>query len=213
MPPSRRLVGAVRILAPTDATALGTWVGVNQHGVAATLLNRYADAADLPTPGTVSRGLLVHSVLMARSAPELIDRVRRASLGRHQPFTIVAIDSRHRCLIGDWDAREFEVDRGPEVGLVRTSSGRDQAEAERSRAAAFADLAKDQRPSAALLAAFHRGHWPARGPFSVCMHREEAATRSLTVVRLRPTRATMWYWDGPPCHRPRVARRTLTRSR
>jgi len=47
--------------------------------------------------------------------------------------------------------------------------------------------------------AFHRCHDPERGPFSPCMHREDAHTVSFTWVRVDRTRVTMRYSPDSPC--------------
>jgi hypothetical protein len=193
----------VTILAPTDADAGGTWIGVNSAGVSVALLNRYHDGpADVGGP-RVSRGLLVRSLLDARSAPALVARLEERSLGSFEPFTLAAVDGRRRFRLAEWDRARLVVGGGVEPGLVRTSSGRDQAEAERARAAAWRTLtAEATRRTIGILRAFHRSHLPERGPFSVCMHREEAETRSHSEIRVTRRRASIRYLDGPPGHRP-----------
>ena len=42
-------------------------------------------------------------------------------------------------------------------------------------------------------------HEPERGPFSICMHRREAATVSYTEIDVTRNRATMGYVPGPLC--------------
>jgi hypothetical protein len=208
-PPTRQTVAGVRILAPVDPAAGGTWIGVNHHGVTATLLNRYDDAPVDPAAGSVSRGILLRSLLAARSARAAVAAATEMSLGAFQPFTVAAFDRGARAWLADWNGRTLAPSTIEDTGLVRTSSGRDQAEAERSRSAVLAAMTNGTRLSPALLRAFHQSHQPERGPFSVCMHRDEAATRSLTMVRLARRHATMWYWHGAPCTNPVVTRRRL----
>lgn len=208
-PPTRQTVDGVRILAPLDRAAGGTWIGVNQYGVTATLLNRYDDAPVDPAAGSVSRGILLLSLLAARSARATLAGAAAMPLGAFQPFTIAAFDHGRRAWLADWNGRTLEPSTIEEAGLVRTSSGRDQREAERRRSAVLVTMARGTRVSGALLGAFHRSHHPERGPFSVCMHRDEAETRSLTMVRVGRHHASMWYWHGAPCTCPVVTHRIL----
>ena len=45
----------------------------------------------------------------------------------------------------------------------------------------------------------HQSHDPVPGPFSICVHREEAATVSYTEVRCSGQRISMSYRGGSPC--------------
>ena len=44
LPPVVDARGQYRLIYPVDATAGGTWMGANTHGMVATLLNHYQDA-------------------------------------------------------------------------------------------------------------------------------------------------------------------------
>ncbi len=59
---------------------------------------------------------------------------------------------------------------------------------------------------------FHQSHLPERGPYSVCMHRPDAATVSFTLVMVESTSVTMVYADGPPCATPLEHLVTLDRA-
>jgi hypothetical protein len=125
------------------------------------------------------------------------------SLEAFQPFTLASADLGGPIRLADWDGSTVSLTAVDRPGLVRTSSGRDQAEAERVRGAALDGLvAGSGRPRIDQLRAYHRSHWPERGPFSVCMHREEAETHSVTEIRVTARAATIRYLDGPPCHDP-----------
>jgi hypothetical protein len=45
----------------------------------------------------------------------------------------------------------------------------------------------------------HRSHSPKRGPYSTCMHRDDAATVSYTEVVVSRHGATMGHTPGAPC--------------
>lgn len=212
--PVRQRLGQVRIVSPIDADFGGTWIGVNQFGVTAALLNRYHDAPVERTPATISRGLLLRSLLDAPSGRALIGRIRTMSLADFLPFTIAAFDRAATVRLAEWNGRRLAVSRATGLGLVRTSSGFDQRVAEQTRRARF-DQVLGGAVTAPLLRALHRDHLPAKGAFSVCMHRPEARTRSLTEIRVARTTASVRYQAGSPCRaRPSAAiRLSLTPKR
>jgi hypothetical protein len=45
----------------------------------------------------------------------------------------------------------------------------------------------------------HKSHLPERGAFSVCVHREDAATLSYTEIEIASLTVSMHYHDGAPC--------------
>lgn len=212
-PPTVGRVGGIKVLAPADGDFGGTWVGGNQFGVSAALLNRYDDTPVDPTAGTVSRGILLQSLLGGRSATALVGALRTSALAPFKPFTVAATDRAGTMHLGDWDGARLAVTTTDQPGLVRTSSGADQATAERVRSALFAEAATGGPLDVDLLRRLHRGHAPARGPFSICMHRDEAATQSLTEVRVSARRITLRHWHGPPCQAPLCSVRQLATTR
>ncbi len=203
--PTRQRIAGVRVLTPIDRDFGGTWIGVNQFGVTAAILNRYHDALIERTPATVSRGLLLQSLLDARSARALVARVEALSLHPYLPFTIAAFDRAAVVRLVDWNGRRLVPSRVTTPGLVRTSSGFDQRAAERSRGARFDEAAETGPITAATLRGLHRDHQPARGALSICMHRPDARTRSLTEIRVARTTASVRYAPGSPCRSGTVA--------
>ncbi len=197
--PVPQRLGPVRLVAPADGDAGGTWIGVNQFAVTAALLNRYHDAPVERTPATISRGLLLHSLLDARSARRLIRRLVTTALDHYQPFTIAAIDRTRSVQLADWNGRELRLSSLTEPGLIRTSSGFDQRAAERARQARFDEIEAAGPRTARRLRALHRDHQPRKGPVSICMHRLDARTQSLTEIRVGEARASVRYWAGAPC--------------
>lgn len=201
-PPSLRVVRGTTVLAPIDGDFGGTWIGVNQHGLTASLLNRYEDAPAEPDAAhaRISRGLLLLDLLGASTAPRLIEALGRARLPDYLPFTIAATDRDPILHLADWNGRTLERSATRRAGLIRTSSGRDQRQAELIRGRIWHDLVSGTgNLSAKVLEDFHRSHLPEQGAYSVCMHREEAETRSLTVVTVESGTATVRYQPGSPC--------------
>lgn len=202
-PPSLHRADGLRFAAPIDGDFGGTWIGVNEAGLSVSLLNRYEDSPVDPAGGTVSRGLLVKALLTSSSLDELARRVAGDDLGRYQPFTLCAAAPGLPLAIYDWTGERLLAAAHEAPGMVRTSSGRDQREAELIRGQVWKTLATTRTAiEAGTLTEFHRSHRPEKGPFSVCMHREEARTQSLCTVAVSDLGIELGYFAGPPCESP-----------
>lgn len=200
IPPTLAERSGLAYLAPIDGDAGGSWIAVNEMGVTVALLNRYDDTPIDDVAGRVSRGLLLVTTLDAPTAPDVLDRLSNDALAPYLPFTLCAVDPGSSVLVADWTGRSVERSTVARAGPVRTSSGRDQRRAESLRAGVWRDLvAGVDALDVELLDRFHRSHAPERGPFSVCMHREEAETQCLVGVTVRGRVASMTYVPGAPC--------------
>ena len=74
-----------------DLVAGGTWLGVNEHGLVAGMLNRHTPQ---PTdPRRRSRGLLSLDALQATSAHQAATSVQRQPVDRYNPFNLLLVDS------------------------------------------------------------------------------------------------------------------------
>lgn len=195
-PPRVTRTDAGEFLAPVDGDFGGTWIGVNRHGLAAAILNRYEDTAADSPPGRVSRGLLLRRVLLEADRPGAVVRlVRAARLADFLPFTLVTVSAGSAVTMIDWNGRALRVTSTRTPGVIRTSSGSDQVAADQARRAAARGLGT----TPAALRRLHRSHLPVRGPLSACMHRPEARTQSLTEIDVGPRAARIWYAAGSPC--------------
>lgn len=94
--PTARVIDDVRILAPTDLRAGGTWIGVNAFGVFVGLTNRFGL---WPDASRASRGQLVISALTARSAAAAFAKLRALSPNAHNGFHLVLADRQDAFLI------------------------------------------------------------------------------------------------------------------
>src|SRR5262245_52586670 len=88
-PPETIARNGVRILAPIDGDAGGTWLGANEHGVTIGVAN----GAATTTGGTFrSRGLLVLDLLAGRDLADVERLVGAQSGTPYRPFALFAID-------------------------------------------------------------------------------------------------------------------------
>ena len=204
-PPSMR-DGEPAVLAPRDAEAGGTWIGVNEHGVLAALTNRWVDA-DLA--GERSRGLLVGDVLQERTAEDAGRRIERAVQDdEYEGFNLVVADA-NAALYFEWDgALEFtQFDPGVHVVVNVGADGRyvipsfrqGVAEAQAERADQLrADLEPDPGETAT---AWHDRAAAAIADheYGVCVHGDGFGTRSSSLIAVGREGISYRFAAGPPC--------------
>jgi len=223
-PPELDAAGATTFLAPRDADAGGTWIAVDRGGRTLCLLNgdRVAagagDAAEAADPHVLpSRGRLIPELIgdpaPAAVARELRGRLRRGTL-RFRPFQLVAIDpalpsGRATALAISFDGRELHEESFV-APFVLTSNGFDPDGVARARRARFDDFLASRldgesdialRDALLELHASHSAEAPRGGLHTICMHRPEVRTVSVTLVETSPAGVTMVYRPGQPCER------------
>lgn len=192
--PEELVLAGVRALLPVDSDAGGTWLGVNEHGLALGLLNG-ADTRAAQAERR-SRGLLVRELLAAREAEAVLAALEEESLERYRGFTLAVFAPGREPHARTWDGRELVA---TPARLPLCSSSLDGGRARLERERAFRRLHEGRPPERESLARFQASHEPERGPWSPCMHREDAATVSASQVRVDARSVAMRYAAGPPC--------------
>ncbi len=121
----------LKVLAGTDLRAGGTWLGVNEQGVLAAILNRRSDeSTDSPTR---SRGLLCLDLLARKSATaarEFLEIQRDP----YQPFTVVFADSKDAWFAFNMPGRIESEKLNPGLHVFSNAAMHDQASEKRQRA-------------------------------------------------------------------------------
>ncbi|MFW5688938.1 MAG: NRDE family protein [Spirochaetota bacterium] len=198
IPPSVHREGDVSYVAPIDSDAGGTWIAANEHGVTVCLLNYFPPGFSWSSGEEyTSRGKLVTDLIAHRSAAEVTAALLRMDVTRYRPFTLFtmgggSVPRRHR-----WNGSGFlETRDAPAPPLA--SSGFDRDAVIAARTTTYSQIVGDQ-PTPELLARYHRSHLPERGPYSVCAHRDDGGSRSLTHVNVDENRIVLEYTAGPPC--------------
>jgi hypothetical protein len=188
-------------LHPIDPQGGGTWIGVNDTGLVAALLNVYPGPADAllaaPAP-RASRGEIVPRLLEAATLEQAA--AFEPDPRRYPPFRVVLChDGRIVDLTSDGSSI---TRRGPQRLIapeLRTSSGLGDVSVEGPRRALFEKLLASV-DSVGAQDAFHRHSWIDRPDISVCMRRSEAATVSLSILDVDPRlgQTLFLYQAGPP---------------
>lgn len=210
-PRIQRIRGAWAI-APLDGNHGGSWVGVNQFGLTLCLLNRYGEST-AATRGFVSRGILIKDLLDSRSVEHVSERMRQIELDWFQPFTLLALSVTEPERLFEWTGNELQVNDKPQSLMPLTSSSIETPAIISERRKLFAEMVSSSgKIDTDLLERFHRSHEPERGPGSICMHRDDAATVSLSIVTVDRERAKFSYQPGSPCEMNRVDEVFIQRS-
>jgi hypothetical protein len=188
----------------------GTWIAANDAGVCFALVNWHRIKRE-PARSIASRGQVVKALAGKISTEEIAAGLAALPLRRLPPFRLIAIiPSEQRVTEWRWDSDRLFVHKHAWERRHWFSSGLDEpkAELERSR---VCDYAQRQRSIGSLswLRRLHRSHSPERGPFSICMHRPDAATVSYTEVAVSDRRTTMRYKAGPSCSSAAIAVKTM----
>lgn len=207
----------VSFIAPADGDYGGSWIGVNQFGLTLCLLNRYGDSTLVTDRSFTSRGLLLTDLLDGKSTKEVRERIIGADLEQFRPFTMAIMSLAEPAQVIDWTGQECLRRPEQDSRALLTSSSLTEPEIAEQRKAEFARMVVEaEKPETAgqdleLLRQFHRSHLPERGRRSVCMHRDDAATVSLSVVSVTRELIEFVYHPGSPCLAAAEERVTLER--
>lgn len=182
-PPERTSIADRTAVFPVDPEGGGTWIGVNDAGVAVALLNRPEAAVPRRVRAFRSRGGIVTRLLRYPRLSALADALATLDAGLYRPFQIVAVQERRAISarsIGGAVAVEIA---DASVALMFTSSSVQHRRAEAARQALFADLVVRARGNRLRAQAhFHRHRWLSDPEISVDMARPDARTVSRTTV-------------------------------
>jgi hypothetical protein len=173
------------VIYPIDPSSGGTWIGVNDSGLAVTILNRHPTGrASRSDRVAVSRGIIAPGLL---SESDTVDAVIRSlgglTLEDFEPFTLVAIWRQQVASLSS-DGHELSLQRTwLSVPLMFTSSSLGDERVETPRRRLFEQLLGTN--SSGWLegqARFHQHQWPESPDISVEMERQDAATVSRSII-------------------------------
>jgi hypothetical protein len=203
-----------RVIFPRESPGGGTWIAANDAGICLALINWHRIERE-PLHDVVSRGQVVGELIGKSSANEIASGVMKLPLRKLRPFRLIAIAPSEKS-VTEWRWNlEWLTVRNHQWQLQHWfSSGFDEncAELERQRVCDAAHNGQSD-PSLRWLRELHRSHVPKRGPFSICMHRPDAATVSYTEVAISRGRATMHYKSGTCCSKGAMVTRTISLAR
>lgn len=185
---------------PVDPVSDGTWVAVNDAGLALTLLNH--NLPDPPSGRSLSRGTVIPALAGCATVVEAVALLPSIDTANMMPFRLVLCDSRH---VMAWRSTEPPMLGEGVTGvplwmpIMFTSSGLGDHIVEPPRRELFSGwFGDDPTRYADRQLAFHQHRWEDRPHLSVAMSREDARTVSYTTVDAAPDRISMRYHPDRP---------------
>ena len=198
-PPAAQRCGDLDALYPSEPSG-GTWIGINEAGLCAALINWYSRPQYQGDPA-FSRGVIIPRILAFPSLDDMERSLFSLPLERLNPFRLFVI-GRSADGIREYRSEGSSTERvdHPWVTNHWFSSGHDEASAITTRSAACLNAAEE--PDAGTLPwleRLHSSHDPEEAASSICMHRDDAVTVSMTILEVSGESAAMRYHAFPPC--------------
>ncbi len=197
---------------PVDPQGNGTWMGATTEGICVCLLNFYQGA--LPQGPLISRGILVKTLLELISFKKIEQHLNKIDCTHYSPFTLLIFNPLDKHPLGFcWDGKTTLTTI--QVTSPFTSSGVDFPTVSNHRQQSYAKLLGDNgnKVDESLLLQFHKSHLPQKSMNSVCMHRNDAKTVSLSQIKVNEGQIDYRYWDGAPCETKSIYEQTLDRAK
>jgi len=185
---------------PTDQTAGGTWCGINAHGLAFCLLNRY-DAPPNPNSDLISRGLIIPGLLACKTVAEATTQFTRNDLNRFNGFRLLMLSRTHR-VRHDWNVHDHEqVDLSSTTALFESSSSVasvciPQQRQQRFQQWCIAQASKDSASTIDGIPSIHLQEPGIAPNDSVFMVRRDTHTKSICQLVVTNEEVVLRYWPA-----------------
>src|SRR5271155_5180323 len=106
-PPARHWPDRPEVIAGLDRLAAGSWLGINDWGVAAAVLNRHGSLG--PAAGRRSRGELVLEALGHADATDAAMALSHLDPDAYRTFNLIVADNRDGFWLRHADTRQVEI--------------------------------------------------------------------------------------------------------
>jgi hypothetical protein len=200
IPPRRFDFPGAAALYPREMSG-GTWIACNGHGNLLALLNWNDVVPRFDGENLRSRGVMIPELIGGDDFAHTRACLARLDLNQMPPFRLIGAFLRESIITEwRWDGlRQQEFTFAWEKRHWFSSSLSD-ALARRERGRTCEKAARTRGAEAdSWMRNLHQSHDPVPGPFSICVHRKDAATVSYTEVRCSGKRIYMNYRSGNPC--------------
>ncbi len=201
LPPAERRIENRRVIFPSEPGG-GTWIALNETGVTFALINWYSIPTRVKGAAT-TRGEIVAAVSSLADEARAATRLQELPLKRINPFRLIGFfPTTQQVVEWRWDLSRLTATRHRWKTQQWISSGFDEPTAQRGRSKTLRQaLRQHSVGSLDWLRRLHRSHAPQVGPFSICMHRADAATVSYTEITVSLLEAVMRCQAVAPCHK------------
>lgn len=215
LPPQIRCAGDRQVVMPVDSTSDGTWIAVNDAGIAATLLNIYPKPGDPTTrakdPSLRSRGEIIPSLLAHSTIEAVGEALKNLDVRQYPGFRLVITDGVHLLTCRSEDGGLTDtLENWDGQPMMWASSGLGDELVDGPRRELF-DQTLALNPSADAQDEYHRADDREASHLAVCMSRPDAQTVSYTFVEITDAKIELAYFDAPPNSDGTWHRHSLTR--
>jgi uncharacterized protein with NRDE domain len=206
------LDGQAKMIAGRDLRVGGTWLGFNEFGLMAAILNRRVNGTALPPSVARSRGLLCMQILQAKTLADAVSVIEQDT-ARYNPFTVVFADRDHAYVAYNDETKINLARLSPGLHVFSSAAEFElhSAKAERAytRFAGLLDPPKLQfAPPAQWLAPLQNilsdhsyGDGSDNPGDAICVHRDASGTVSSSVIFFNQSERqfTSFHCAGAPC--------------
>jgi uncharacterized protein with NRDE domain len=201
-PPALRTFGSLRVFAPLDLVAGGTWMGVNELGLLVAITNRFQPGDPSNSQGKLSRGLLVQRALSLENARQAVDAISAIKANSYNGFHLVMADTSSAWIVWSDGDELHRKELQPGVHIVTERSfGAAPSYREEQLLLEAQRFAESPSPPLTALEESLRTH-RSEAMDSTCVHLPELnyGTRSASILRFDETGLRSYrYAPGPPC--------------
>ena len=195
--PTVQVEEGVSYISPTDTDAGGTWISSNQYGVTVCLLNHYQFEQIATYKAWVSRGEMVRRFALTTDLAGAETQFSKIDLDDFRAFRMFIIEPNGSNRLFVWDGHQARVEKN--VSSPKSSSSVDAQYVKSLRKQRFTELGLADRKDPKAYLAYHSSHHPSSSKESVCMHRTDANTVSLSHIEVGSGVVAFSYADGSPC--------------
>jgi len=200
IPPKTLDLPSATALFPRERSG-GTWIGCNSHGNLLALLNWNDVTPPFRGLARRSRGVLIPELISGNDLADNHARFACLDLKEVLPFRLVGAFPRESLIVEwRWDGLQRQESKFAWRKRHWFSSSVSDSLSRRERGWAC-EKAEGYSPlePVSWVRNLHQSHHPVPGPFSICVHRKDAASVSYTEVRFSGERISMSYRSGSPC--------------
>ncbi len=174
---------------PVDERSQGTWFGINAHGLAIALLNRYQDTHHHMT--AQSRGTIIPILLKCSTFQKARTALDTPNLNDFNPFDLIILN-KNKYLHATWDRECLNINTHTlNRPFFITSSSERGAEIIEHRHAMFRNFIMDKGN---IIKDLHLNEDQNDKSSSILMNRENTHTKSIVQATLSSQTATIQYW-------------------
>ena len=157
--------------------------------------------------------MLIHELIDCADLTVVSQRLDRMSLDHFRPFTVVSLSDGPTAMLIEWTGYEKRVESNAETLMPISSSSLREGNVVLQRRRQFREMAVERGSvDAEFLFEYHRSHLPESGPSSVCMHRADARTVSMSMVTVRENVVEFTYHPNSPCQPAKTDHLQLQRT-